>query len=424
MISITDRLRPLNNAPMKLPTVLILVSLLACLGPLRAADTTPGGPSQTPDPKSILAGLRPEHPRLILTESDWKTFRAARGGSGTVAQILAVAEKNARALLDKPPVTYKKEGRRLLSVSREAMRRIELCSFAYRLTDEKIFLKRAEREMLAVAAFADWNPSHFLDTAEMTAGLALGYDWLFADLSPATRATVREAMVEKGLKLGIALEGKSWQRAQMNWNQVCFGGLTLGALAIADEAPDVAAALLQQARTYNHHGQGPYAPDGVYPEGPGYFNYGTGYEIMLISALETALGTDWNSRPPLVSWKALPPRCNSPALADSPSIFPTAPPGNPFTSPGYIGSPISGEIPRSCFSSSTGSRRNWRRTPMLAMTASGPGWPSGWRVCPHPFRRRRYRWRGRRVGQSCRHLPFVLVRSRRILSGFQRRRGQ
>jgi hypothetical protein len=48
--------------------------------------------------------------------------------------------------------------------------------------------------MLAVAAFADWNPSHFLDTAEMTAGLALGYDW-FADLSAATRATVRQAMI-------------------------------------------------------------------------------------------------------------------------------------------------------------------------------------------------------------------------------------
>ena len=282
------------NAIVIRPTLLTLVSLLACVGPLRAADTPASGPPPSPDAKSILAGLRPEHPRLMLTESDWKAFRAARGGSDTVARILAAAEKKARALLDKPPVIYKKEGRRLLSVSREAMRRIELCSFAYRLTNEKVFLARAEQEMLAVAAFADWNPSHFLDTAEMTAGLALGYDWLFADLSAATRATVRQAMIEKGLKLGIALEGKSWQRATMNWNQVCFGGLALGALAIADEVPDLAGTLLRQAREYNPNGMKPYAPDGVYPEGPGYFNYGTGYEVMLISALESALGTDWN----------------------------------------------------------------------------------------------------------------------------------
>ena len=38
----------------------------------------------------------------------------------------------------------------------------------------------------------------------------------------------------------------------------------------------------------------PYAPDGIYPEGPGYWNYGTTYQVLLLSALETALGTDWN----------------------------------------------------------------------------------------------------------------------------------
>jgi hypothetical protein len=279
---------------MKLPSLLTLVGLLACVGPLRAADSTASTTPPAAETKDILAGLRPEHPRLILMESDWKIFRAARGGTNTVAQILAVAESKARALLDKPPVIYKMEGRRLLSVSREAMRRIELCGFAYRLSGDRVFLDRAEKEMLTVAAFADWNPSHFLDTAEMTAGLALGYDWLFAELSPATRATVREAMIEKGLKLGIALKDTSWQRKVMNWNQVCFGGLTLGALAIADEAPDVSAALLEQARENNHYGLKPYAPDGVYPEGPDYYNYGTGYEVFMLSALETALGTDWN----------------------------------------------------------------------------------------------------------------------------------
>jgi hypothetical protein len=246
------------------------------------------------DTNDILATLRPEHPRLILTAQDWHLLRAERGGTNTVARILAATEKNARTLLDQPPVTYKKEGKRLLAVSREALLRIELWSFAYQLTGDKIFLRRAEKEMLTVAAFPDWNPSHFLDTAEMTAALALGYDWLFADLSPATRATVREAIIERSLKPGIALKGSGWQIKAMNWNQVCFGGLGLGALAIADEAPAVSAALLQQVRDYNHFGQEPYAPDGVYPEGPGYFNYGTGYEILLIAALESALGTDWN----------------------------------------------------------------------------------------------------------------------------------
>lgn len=303
---------------------LIALFLTLCLSSvaLRAANTN-----------DLLAGLRPEHPRLILTEPDWQTLRAERSGTNTVARVLAEAENHARALLDKPPVTYQKQGRRLLSVSREAMRRIELCSFAYRLTGDKKFLNRAEKEMLTVAAFADWNPSHFLDTAEMTAALALGYDWLYADLSPATRATVREAIIEKGLKPGIALEGRGWQRSTMNWNQVCFGGLSLGALAIADEAPVVAAALLKQARDNNHFGMEPYAPDGVYPEGPGYFNYGTGYEVLLISALESALGTDWNLPAAPGFWAAAAAQMQLTGPTGRPFNFSDGPKGEPIYQP-------------------------------------------------------------------------------------------
>ncbi|MFY8042402.1 MAG: heparinase II/III domain-containing protein, partial [Rhodoferax sp.] len=36
-----------------------------------------------------------------------------------------------------------------------------------------------------------------------------------------------------------------------------------------------------------------YRPDGVYPEGPSYWNYGTTYEVLLISSLQNALNTDW-----------------------------------------------------------------------------------------------------------------------------------
>ena len=53
--------------------------------------------------------------------------------------------------------------------------------------------------MLAVARFSDWNPSHFLDTGEMTFALAVGYDWLYDQLGEASRAEIRKAIVEKGV---------------------------------------------------------------------------------------------------------------------------------------------------------------------------------------------------------------------------------
>ncbi len=222
----------------------------------------------------------------------WSELRARRTNDTELSAICAALEADARQLLNASPVVYEKTGHRLLAVSREAQRRIELCSFAYQLTGEKVFLDRAEQELLTVAAFKDWNPSHFLDTAEMTAAVAIGYDWLFEWLSPTTRATLRQAILEKGLKPGFSSH-HWWQTATMNWNQVCLGGLTLGALAIADENPEVARKFLKLARQDNPNGLKPYAPDGIYPEGPGYWNYGTTFEVLMISALQTALGTDW-----------------------------------------------------------------------------------------------------------------------------------
>ena len=224
----------------------------------------------------------------------WDDLRHRRASETELDALLTRTVAEARTLLAKPPVVYKKEGKRLLAVSREALRRIELCSFAYRLTGEKVFFDRAEKELLTVAAFGDWNPPHFLDTAEMTAAVALGYDWLFDALPVATRTTLRQAILEKGLKPGLLTHNNSWKTATMNWNQVCFGGLTLGALAIADENPDIARQLLTLARQDNPNGLKPYAPEGIYPEGPGYWNYGTTYQVLMVSALQTALGTDWN----------------------------------------------------------------------------------------------------------------------------------
>lgn len=113
-------------------------------------------------------------------------------------RLVGVLLARARADLKREPVKRTLEGRRLLGVSREFIRRTLLWAFAFRMTGESVFLARARREMLAVSAFTDWNPSHYLDVAEMTTGLALGYDWLYHDLPANERATLCRAIVDKG----------------------------------------------------------------------------------------------------------------------------------------------------------------------------------------------------------------------------------
>ena len=149
--------------------------------------------------------------------------------------------------------------------------------------------------MLVAAGFKDWNPRHFLDTAEMTTALAIGYDWLYDQISPEDRSTIRQAIVKLGLEPGIQVyeKGGWWATGNNNWNQVCNGGMIMGALAIADEETDLFSKTLNSALKSIPSGLTVYPPDGAYPEGPGYWEYGTSYTCVTIQALRSALGIDF-----------------------------------------------------------------------------------------------------------------------------------
>lgn len=243
----------------------------------------------------LLANLRADHPRLLATADDWARIRQQGQSDAVFARVHATLLEEARELLSLPPLERTIVGRRLLGVSRSLLRRTMTLAYAWQTTGEREFAQRAEKEMLAAAAFSDWNPSHFLDVGEAATALALGYDWIFDALPEESRATIRRALVEKALQPGLdpASPHNWWHRANNNWSQVCFGGLTLAALTVAEEEPELARDLLAKAKAGIRHGLIPYAPDGVYPEGPSYWAYGTTYQAVMLAALETALGTDW-----------------------------------------------------------------------------------------------------------------------------------
>lgn len=231
------------------------------------------------------------HPRLLVSSAEWTSLATRRKADPDLDRFVALVLDRARKDLDRPQLERKLDGRRLLGVSREFIRRVLQWAFAFRTTGDVVFLDRARREMLAVAAFPDWNPSHYLDVAEMTAGMAIGYDWLFNELPADARATIRQAIVGNGI--GQARDGHKTFRSTNNWSQVCIGGMVLGALAVRDDEPALARDLLAAAQKDVFIGLSAYKPDGVYPEGPGYWSYGTTYSVLLIAALRNAGMSDW-----------------------------------------------------------------------------------------------------------------------------------
>jgi len=233
----------------------------------------------------------PPHPRLFITNKQLTEIQSKIKTQPLLNIFYQAMLTKADDILEQPPVKRVKTGRRLLSVSRRCLDRVIHLSAAYRFTGKTAYLKRAEKEMLSAAAFSDWNPSHFLDVAEMTAALAIGYDWLYDSLSNSTRKTIRQAILEKGLQ--PSLKNKGWARGHNNWNQVCNGGITLGALAIMEDQPELAKKLVHRAVNGIQVVKKLYDPDGAYPEGPGYWVYGTSYNVIFLAALESVLGTDF-----------------------------------------------------------------------------------------------------------------------------------
>ena len=234
-----------------------------------------------------------DHPRLLLPKGAEKKLLKQINRDAVWKEIHTATLGEADRIITLPVNERIKTGMRLLAVSRENLRRIFILSYAYRMTGQEKYLVRAEQEMLKAASFSDWNPSHFLDVGEMTMALGVGYDWLYPALSEASRRTIREAIVEKGFKPSYDTAYNWFVDAEHNWNQVCNGGLAFGAIAVAESEPEWAQKIIDRAIDKVRLPMRHYAPDGAYPEGPGYWGYGTLFNVLLIGGLESTFGTDY-----------------------------------------------------------------------------------------------------------------------------------
>ena len=281
-------------------TVLLLVALFVC---------------QMLSAQENIAG----HPRLLLKAGEEARIKEMIAEDEAMARVHGAILAECDEILDLPVLERVMEGKRLLHTSREALKRIFWLSYSYRMTGNEAYAERAVDEMLAVSAFSDWNPSHFLDVGEMVMAVAIGYDWLYDHMTPLQRQTAKEAIVEKGFVPADDERYAGFYNLANNWNQVCCSGLLYGALATYEEHPEHARELIDLYVKSVPFALACYAPDGGYPEGFNYWGYGTSFQVMMIAALESAMGTDFGL-------------CEAPGFLDTSAFvqFMTAPTGECF----------------------------------------------------------------------------------------------
>ncbi len=280
----------------------------------------------------IAGPLKGVHPRLYLDAAKLKRLRAETktnpAWAPAIETLIAIADRGVR----RGPPQYaerlknddRKRGSREQLWQRGVGNMIPHIAMAFLLTGKEHYLAAAKRWVFASLDYPTWGLGR-TDTMDLAAGhqfagIGLAYDWLYHDLAPAERRTVRDKLVARGDRMarGAAAGRAWWHDAYMQNHQwVSLGGLATAAFAVCDEAPTANAwvhlaheKFLTTLRTVGD--------DGASHEGYGYWEYGAAYIMRYLELARDLLGIDcyhaggaahpWLSKNPLYALHlAMPP---------------------------------------------------------------------------------------------------------------------
>lgn len=272
----------------------LLGGLLAPLPPAAAETIVP-----------TAADVRTDHPSLGLDQQKIAAIKSAIAQDPAAAAIYQRVKIHADKIFSESVLTKTSDGVRILAVSETLVDRAYTLGMTYLITGDRRYADRLWLDLDAASKFDDWNPNHFLDTAEMTQGMSVGYDWLYSYWTSSQRLTLTESIQRLGLEpalpvysapatsSGPYLYGGNWSKVENNWNVVVNGGMIAGALATARDNSPLADRILGFAVPSMKIGLAGFGPDGGYVEGTTYWAYATSYLALALSALDVATGSDW-----------------------------------------------------------------------------------------------------------------------------------
>ena len=241
----------------------------------------------------LKKNLRKTQPRLVFNSAIEKTLKQKLKTDPVVQNMYEAIKLNANDIFSMPLLQRHMTGRRLLGISREMLRRMDCLAMVYLVEKDPKVLDRINDEVLAVCNFSDWNPSHFLDVAEMSMAVALALDWTAGKLPSTTIEKAKSALIEKGIKPSYTEANEKRIFGHNNWNQVCNAGMIAASIAIAEKDPELAAKTIHRSLEGMPFALVQYMPDGVYVEGSTYWDYGTSFSVLTAAMFESSFGTDF-----------------------------------------------------------------------------------------------------------------------------------
>lgn len=80
-----------------------------------------------------------EHPRLLLLTNEEESIKKVLKDNDLMKEYHDYIITQCNLILTQGKLTYKKDGKRLLAVSREAIKRVFYLSYGYRMTGSQLF---------------------------------------------------------------------------------------------------------------------------------------------------------------------------------------------------------------------------------------------------------------------------------------------
>lgn len=236
------------------------------------------------------ANFLPEHPRLLFTKAEEPNVKRLIRTDAPAGELAEFLRGKADSLLTTRQIEYGMDRYgNMLYTSRAYVERMGILALAYRIYGDAKYANAVNECLLWVCNYPDWNPAHYLDTAEMSTAVAIAYDWLHDVLPDSTRKLVKQCLYDRALSTVLKEYEKggsgSWAKRETNWNVVCNTGMALAALAVAEDYPQETSAILQNAAKYMPNCLKHFAPDGVCYEGPSYWGYTASYLSLYLKAV-------------------------------------------------------------------------------------------------------------------------------------------
>ncbi|KAJ5930820.1 hypothetical protein N7466_006313 [Penicillium verhagenii] len=229
----------------------------------------------------------PSHPRLMFTDERVQSVLSWNDTDVYYRGLLSSLQTTANTAIATPVSLTS-------SSSWSSTIRMNLGAVAgtYRLTNDTAYSDWVTDTILTIAALSDWDPSDFLNTADITMTVSLGYDWVYDTLTAAQRETIEAAISEKAFVPALNSSINSWSEHTNNWAQVTNGCLIIGTLAIGDVNTTLAEEIVDFCLPKLNVSLQQYAPDGGWIEGYSYGTYAGIFLGLTMGSLDSALGND------------------------------------------------------------------------------------------------------------------------------------